>query len=79
METGEQLVSMHLHGPVVHLALQDGTLTAATELGDLTSIDLGVFYRERCDLLREVWQQVPVVWEADQAVIRHPPTDHACR
>ncbi len=77
-DNGEQLTDVQLHGPVVHVALQDGELYAATDLGDHHVIDLGVYYRDRCELLREVWDGVPVVWQAGLPVPASTPTDHEC-
>jgi hypothetical protein len=76
---GARLERSRLHGPVAHLALAGGTLAAASELGDHVVLDLSVFGRGRCSVLREVWRRVPVVWEAGRAVIRPAPsTGHRC-
>jgi WD40 repeat protein len=76
--TGTRLNHLRLHGPVVHLALLGTRLHAVTELGDHGVLDLSFHYREYCELLREVWRQVPVVWEGGQPVLRPPPGDHRC-
>jgi len=68
-----------LHGSVVHVRLSGDKLYAASELGGSVVWDLSPFYLERCALLREVWAQVPVVWQRGQAVDRQPPAKHPCR
>ncbi len=77
--TGARLDSLSLHGPVVHLHIEGRVAYAATSLGDRGLLDLSVFHERPCDLLRDVWQRVPVVWEDGQAVVRPPPTEHRCR
>ncbi len=32
-----------------------------------------------CDLLRDVWRRVPIVWESPRAVLRPPPEQHPCQ
>src|SRR5262249_32676894 len=75
---GTRLAYTRLHGAVVHLLIEDHKLYAATELGDSLVWDLGAFYRDYCELLKDVWAQVPVVWEGGDVVAQPPPTDHAC-
>jgi hypothetical protein len=76
---GARLERARLHGPVAHLALAGGILAAVSELGDRVVVDLSVFGRGRCSVLRDVWRRVPVVWEAGRPVIRPPPTSgHPC-
>ena len=78
LETGARLADARLHGPVVHLRLEQGRIYAATELGDHLVWDLGIFHRDYCALLREVWQGVPVVWESGLPVVRERPPRHRC-
>ncbi|MBW2278580.1 MAG: WD40 repeat domain-containing protein [Deltaproteobacteria bacterium] len=78
LDNGSLLERMQLHGAVIHLALDENTLYAATELGDLVVWDLGMFHDDYCELLERVWQDVPVVWENGLPVRRVPPTDHGC-
>jgi len=75
---GELLTAARLHGPVDHLAVSGSDLVAATGLGDHLWWDLGHLTVDRCDLLKDVWNQVPVVWEGGLPVVRDPPPDHAC-
>jgi WD40 repeat protein len=77
-EDGTLLRRARLHGPVTHLLLQGQTLVAATDLGQYVLWDLGVFFEDRCALMRQVWDAVPVVWRGGRPVAREPPADHAC-
>ena len=76
--SGMRLERMQLHGPVLHLALDAGRLDAATDLGDQAAYDLGVFRADYCDLLRDVWRQVPTRWEEGAPRTRAPAADHPC-
>ena len=78
LDSGALLEQRHLHGAVKHLLLKDGRLHAATELGSHQTLDLSVFDQERCELLRSVWQQVPVLWKDGLPVPADPPPDHEC-
>ncbi len=75
---GVPLVHGRLHGRVVHLLLEGRKLYAASDLGSYLVWDLEVFYADRCELLRKLWQRVPVVWEHGHAVLRKPTPDHTC-
>jgi hypothetical protein len=75
---GGRLYAERLHGAVVHLLYEEGRLYAATELGDHRTLDLGVFRDGWCDVLREVWEAVPVVWRAGAPELSAPPPDHPC-
>jgi WD40 repeat protein len=78
LDNGRRILSEQLHGPVRLLLLSGARLWAGTELGMVRSLDLGVLGRDYCDVLREVWAEVPVVWHGGVAVLRAPPTDHPC-
>ena len=75
---GQRLIAERLHGPVAHVALDGARLVAASELGDQRTIDLAVFQRSYCDLLREVWADVPVVWRDGLPVPAEPDPTHVC-
>jgi hypothetical protein len=75
---GSRLGHASLHGQVVHLLLRNQRLYAATDLGQHLQWDLAPFYRQHCDLLRDLWSHVPVVWEDGRAAPRSPPDAHAC-
>jgi len=75
---GERLMHEHLHGPVIHLRLDDRKLYAATELEAHLVWDLEVFYLSACDLLRRVWRTVPVQWRNGHPELSPVPTDHPC-
>jgi WD40 repeat protein len=78
LENGKLLYAIQLHGPVVHLLLGGGKIYAATELGDYRVVDIGVFYQDYCDLLRDIWKDVVVEWEAGLPRLSQPPEDHPC-
>jgi hypothetical protein len=77
-ENGALLYRGQLHGPVVHLLLQKGKLYAASELGQYDVLDVSMFDRDYCDLLREVWDRVTVTWVGGLPVLGEPPRDHLC-
>ena len=77
--SGTNLFQTKLHGSVVHLQLHDNTLHALTEMGDYQSLDLGVFYLNYCELLREVWEDVPTVWIDGQPTLQTRDPDHDCQ
>jgi WD40 repeat protein len=76
-ESGARLQDVRLHGPVRFIVVRGDRLHAASDLGQHVSIDLGLYSRDYCDLMREVWQVVPVVWVNGQPVAR-APSDHRC-
>ena len=44
--------------------------------GDHATLDFGVFHRDYCDILRQIWREVPVIWSAGLAVEESPPNAH---
>jgi len=78
LETGSRLHEVQLHGPVIHTVLRGQRLFAASEMGQHAMLDLRVFHRDYCDLMREVWDTVPVVWEEGRPRRRTPPEMHRC-
>jgi hypothetical protein len=78
LTNGKRLEHGWLRGPVSHLMIKGRKLYVASDLGQHRVLDLGVFHTEYCDLMRQVWRKVPVVWEAGLPVLRTPPKDHRC-
>jgi hypothetical protein len=78
LATGARLHAGRLHGRVEHLRIHERVLYASTDLGDATSIDVADVARSYCEVLREVWRDVPVVLEDERLVHRDPPTSHEC-
>ncbi|MFH0901537.1 MAG: hypothetical protein V2A73_12995, partial [Pseudomonadota bacterium] len=78
LDNGSQLEAAKLHGPVNQLLLVGSRLHAATDLGDHLSLDVGIFYQTYCELLTDIWQHVPVVWEHGFPVLRQPSRRHEC-
>jgi WD40 repeat protein/serine/threonine protein kinase len=77
--TRELLYQIKLNGRPIHVLEQGGKLYVASDLGDSRMIDLRALVTDRCELLREVWQRVPVAWEAGRPRVTAPPSDHVCR
>jgi hypothetical protein len=75
---GERLGSAVLASSVQALGVRGDHVFAMSNFGDRLAWDLGAFQRDRCAVLREVWQRVPVVWEGGVPVRRPPPSDHEC-
>ena len=78
LDNGARLRHSRLHGAVRHIALAGGKLLAATELGDHMALDLSTFRLAYCELLRQVWKEVPVLWENGLPVKRAAGKGHAC-
>lgn len=76
---GARLARARLHGGIQHLLLHERQLLVASDLGQSLVWDLDAFHRERCELLRSVWDRVPVVWEEGRALARGVPERHPCR
>lgn len=79
LRSGATLHTSQLHGPVAHLNLSGHQLSAASELGDHVRVDLSVLSRDYCELLQEVWKEVPVVWSEGRVVEQSMPEGHRCR
>jgi hypothetical protein len=77
--SGRLLELSWLHGPVTHLRMHGHRLLALTEVGRLGAWDLETFSIPYCELLRAVWQNVPVIWEGGTPVLRGAPANHSCK
>jgi hypothetical protein len=75
---GSRLGFTHVHGPVTMLTLVGQHIDAASDLGRATRWDLTSFYQDHCEVLRQVWSQVPVVWLNGQPQLQPPPAEHRC-
>ena len=78
LRNGTRLESAQLHGPVAHMLLRKGKLYAASELGQHLVMDLSIFHTPYCDLMHNLWKEVPVEWEGGLPVERTAPEGHAC-
>ena len=78
LQDGANLHRTKLHGAVTHLIVEGPTLQAATELGDLETVDLSTFERPYCDVVTDVWSAVPVIWSDTGPVVQAPSPDHPC-
>ena len=79
LTTGRWLGSGTLHGSVTHLAMDENRLYGATDLGRSLRWDLSTFRLDRCQLLRQVWSQVPYIWSDGKAVLAQAPKRHSCQ
>jgi WD40 repeat protein/serine/threonine protein kinase len=79
LRNGARLEQTQLHGAVTHLVARQARIHLATELGDHTTLDLDVLREPYCSLMREVWAQVPVVWQHGLPAVQPAPADHACK
>ena len=78
IESGTKLEQWRVHGSAIHLVLRGSELYAASDLGDSLHEDLSTYTRDYCDLMREVWREVPIEWEGGHAVLHPAPADHPC-
>lgn len=80
LSSGALVHQSKLHGALEHLYLspEGGRLYATSVLGDTAQLDLSVFEADYCEVLREVWSQVPTLWEEGVATRRAAPGDHRC-
>ena len=78
-DNGELLDSWKLHGPVTHMVIHEQYLYAASSAGGYMARDLGVFHRPYCELMEEIWQEIPVIWDGERPVRSHSDPDHECR
>ncbi len=78
LRDGQRLFHTQLHGPAIHLAIEGDRVLAGSDLGDAVSLDLTVLGADRCAVLRQVWDDVPVGWQSGGAVRAPVPSGHAC-
>jgi WD40 repeat protein len=71
------LIQAKIHGPVTRLAWIGSILHAASLVGDHLALDLATLRQPYCQLMRELWRKVPVVWEG-RVVLRPTPRGHSC-
>jgi len=79
LSSGTRLAANRLHGRLIHLQLDEHRVYAATDLGQHTVWNINSFYLDYCELLTQLWQQVPVVWHDGQPVVQPAPRHHHCR
>jgi WD40 repeat protein/tRNA A-37 threonylcarbamoyl transferase component Bud32 len=78
-KSGVRLEQGSVHGAVRHLVMYDQVLVVASEVGSTVSVDLSVLTVDYCDLLREIWARVPILWRNQGGVEQPPDTAHPCR
>ncbi len=75
----EPIVTGHLHGAVKHVAVEGHMLAIASDLGSYRTVDLSLLEQPYCELLRQIWREVPVSWIDGRNVIRAEDPTHTCR
>ena len=80
MRTGEQLQVFEGHDGPVYTARfnHDGSSFVTAGVDGKVQVWDVESSRGRCDLMREVWDNVPVIWESGRVVVRAIPADHEC-
>lgn len=77
--SGTRFAADRVGGKMEYLVMVDDVLYAATDLGNIIQWDMKYFSQDYCDLLKEVWREVPVVWAAAEGLRAEvPPSSHIC-
>ncbi|MFH0903524.1 MAG: hypothetical protein V2A73_23085, partial [Pseudomonadota bacterium] len=75
---GAVLESTKLHGAIRHVRYSGGKLFAVSEVGQYLVWDLRAFLEGYCELMRQVWRAIPIVWENGLPVHRVSTQEHRC-
>ena len=78
LESGALLDQVKLHGAPSQILVEGTAVVATTDVGDRAVMDLGNQERAYCELLHEVWSDVPVSWTDGCPLAQEPPADHRC-
>ena len=78
LQNGSRLDFGKLHGPISYMLVHDHRLYAASEMGDFLAWDLKAYESPYCEVLGQVWEDVPLVWKDGRARPKAPPRDHPC-
>ncbi len=78
VETGKGAEHFKISGRPQDWFFDGDIYIVTTTTGDSIAIDLSVYTRPYCDLMREVWDEVPIIWENGKTVLAEPPEDHPC-
>ncbi|MBN2358897.1 MAG: protein kinase [Deltaproteobacteria bacterium] len=78
LRTGRQIERYDFMAAVGQVAIDGQRCIAISEAGELLLLDLAPLVAGECELLREVWQQVPIVWD-DGPRIAAPLASHRCQ
>jgi hypothetical protein len=78
IDDGARLHHLKVHGSARHLSVRNEGLHVASDLGQYSFLDLKDHYRRRCEVLRSIWQRVPVIWQKGEAHREEPPKHHEC-
>jgi len=78
VSSGQRMLQGRLHGPVDSILLRGTQLSLVTRLGHSASLDLKEFQRTECDIIRDAWSRIPVVWVGGEPYARPAPRGHRC-
>ncbi len=78
LSSGRQIDAVYLHGPVRHIVADATDVYAASELGNHARWSLQVFHKSYCEVLRSVWERVPVAWGKGGVSVTPRPRQHRC-
>ena len=79
LKTGALLDSQKLHGPIKHLFIEELQLIAISEFGNSLVWDLNTLYQDYCELLNQVWNDVPTIWLNSSVKVGQAPAKHRCK
>ncbi len=78
IESGHFLWSHRLRGIAENIWVRSNVLYTVTEVGDTMTQDISDFTRDRCELLGDVWREMPASWEDGRAQLTPPPEIEGC-
>jgi WD40 repeat protein len=80
LEDGALLHTEAINDDVDDLLVRGDVVYAASRGGQHLALDLSTLTRDRCELLREVWEAAPFAWEDGRPVPRPAPRpgEHEC-
>ena len=76
--TGDRLLTVKLATTISDAVVDKNQVHVVSAHGQHVTLDLGVLARDYCDVLREVWKKVPVIWSGGDAVPTAPDPGHRC-
>jgi WD40 repeat protein len=75
---GSRLDFVNLSGDVSAVRVVGDDLFALTSRGDTFTMSLAPLTADYCDLLREVWGKMPLLWNEGRLATSPAPRDHRC-
>ena len=78
MASGAKLLDAKIAGPVWPLLVRGTRVYGVTAIGEHVMLDLAEFLEPRCELMRQVWADVPFTWSEGRAVPTPAPSEGPC-